>query len=235
MAIAEEQWLRWLTLPTYSFKRASHVMRVHPNTVRWWFYRQRGEARGRAQGLVPAHRKGDPLSYYELVEAAFVSAFRKAGVKPRAIRAARKYLVRHFGTNHPFSTVDLQTDGVRIFHDLEGEVPGLEGLVKVEASMQGQERVIDPISDLLYQFDYDQVLELTVRWFPRGKEVPIVVDPRIRFGDATLFGTGVSTWAIWERHQGGESVDDLADDYEISPALIERAIEFERLPAAGTA
>jgi uncharacterized protein (DUF433 family) len=39
--------------------------------------------------------------------------------------------------------------------------------------------------------------------------------------------TGISTVIIAERHRAGDSVEDLAEDYKLTPELIEDAIRFE--------
>ncbi len=55
----------------------------------------------------------------------------------------------------------------------------------------------------------------------------VILDPRIRFGRPTLVGTGLPTDIIHERHQAGDSVAELADDYGIGAELIEEAIRYE--------
>ncbi len=57
---------------------------------------------------------------------------------------------------------------------------------------------------------------------------PIVIDPRIAFGRPVVQRKGISTSAIAERIDAGESVDDIASDYELGPSEIEQAIVYER-------
>jgi uncharacterized protein (DUF433 family) len=58
----------------------------------------------------------------------------------------------------------------------------------------------------------------------------IVMDPRIRFGRPTIAGRGVPTDNLFERHQAGDSMTELADDYQIPPVEVEEAIRYEAMP-----
>jgi uncharacterized protein (DUF433 family) len=51
----------------------------------------------------------------------------------------------------------------------------------------------------------------------------IVIDPRIAFGRPVLLRKGISTSAIADRIDAGETVEDLAADYDLDASEIERA------------
>jgi uncharacterized protein (DUF433 family) len=57
---------------------------------------------------------------------------------------------------------------------------------------------------------------------------PIVINPHIAFGRPVLESKGISTSAIVERIDAGESVEDVANDYALGPTEIEQAILCER-------
>ena len=59
----------------------------------------------------------------------------------------------------------------------------------------------------------------------------IVIDPRLSAGRPVIAGTGLATQVIFERYKAGESVRELAHDYERSDAEIEEAIRCEALAA----
>jgi uncharacterized protein (DUF433 family) len=59
-------------------------------------------------------------------------------------------------------------------------------------------------------------------------ERPIAIDPRIAFGRPVVLRRGVSTSAIAERIDAGETVEALAEDYDLNPAEIEQAVIYER-------
>lgn len=74
---------------------------------------------------------------------------------------------------------------------------------------------------------------LAVRLYPFSRkpslEAPraIQINPRKRFGQPNVVGTGVTTDVLWDRFQAGDSVALLADDYEIEADLVEEAIRYE--------
>ena len=67
----------------------------------------------------------------------------------------------------------------------------------------------------------------------RAKDAPamVVIDPALSAGRPVIAGTGLATQIIAERYKSGESIGDLAYDYERPNEEIEEAIRCE-LPAA---
>ncbi len=55
----------------------------------------------------------------------------------------------------------------------------------------------------------------------------VVIDPRLSAGRPVISGTGLATQLIAERYKAGESICDLADDYERGNEEIEEAIRCE--------
>lgn len=58
----------------------------------------------------------------------------------------------------------------------------------------------------------------------------VVVDPRIAFGRLTSDGTGIATSILQERYSAGDSIDDLAIDYDCHRLSIEEVIRCELSP-----
>jgi uncharacterized protein (DUF433 family) len=61
-----------------------------------------------------------------------------------------------------------------------------------------------------------------------GESKPVVIDPQISFGRPVVNQAFVSTQAIRDRIDAGETVDEVARDYELPPKVIEEAVLFER-------
>jgi uncharacterized protein (DUF433 family) len=57
---------------------------------------------------------------------------------------------------------------------------------------------------------------------------PIVIDPCIAFGRPVMLHKGISTSAIADRIDAGESIGDVAADYELGTTEIEQAVIYER-------
>ena len=55
----------------------------------------------------------------------------------------------------------------------------------------------------------------------------MVIDPRIAFGRLTIAGTGIVTDILKERYKAGDSIEDLAFDYDCDRLSLEEAIRCE--------
>ena len=59
-------------------------------------------------------------------------------------------------------------------------------------------------------------------------EHAIAIDPNIAFGRPVVLKGGVGTETIAERIDAGESINDLAADYDLNPEEIEEAVRYQR-------
>lgn len=51
------------------------------------------------------------------------------------------------------------------------------------------------------------------------------MDPLVRFGRPNV--NGVAAERLWELHDAGETVDDIADGYDLAPEAVRAAIAYE--------
>ena len=86
------------------------------------------------------------------------------------------------------------------------------------------------ISETIEQLDYDQ--ELAASWYPIGKTIPIVVDPKLSVGLSTIDDRGVSIQAIRNSFKSGVRIDFIAKHYELNPDLTETALQYWEQVAA---
>jgi len=229
----EDKWVRRLYLPAYSVSEAAMLAQVDPRTVSRWFYGYLTSAGRRADRVLGDRKRRVPLSYLQLVEVAFVASMRQLGVALNRIRVAHEYLSTRFGVEYPFAQLRLKTDGVEVLKDLE-DVEGRWVTRLLVASRCGQVVWAEPIADRIREFDYHDALKLAIRWFPRGRGTPIMVDPRVQFGAPVLADSGVPTWVIRERRRAGESLGEIEEGFGVDLVAIRHALEFEGLRAATT-
>jgi uncharacterized protein (DUF433 family) len=82
------------------------------------------------------------------------------------------------------------------------------------------------LTSSLARIEYDD--QGRVRLFPslrRADSVTsIVIDPRLAWGRPVLVGTAVPIADVRSRFDAGDSVDELARDFDVAPALIEDAL-----------
>ena len=70
------------------------------------------------------------------------------------------------------------------------------------------------------------------RWFPLGKEKPIVIDPKISAGRPVIRGRGVPVDVVWSQKKAGVDVDFIAKDFQITPVEVEGAYDYWEAVAA---
>lgn len=171
------------------------------------------------------------LSFLNMVEAHVLSGIRyQHGIPLSDVRRAIDYIVDESGSRHPLAEEQFQTDGVNLFVERLGQL--------VNISSPGQLAMREILQALLKRVESDEH-GLAVRLFPFSRrpvtkaspiaESPklVVIDPRVGFGRPVLVGTGVTTSAIAERFDAGESIEELAVDFGRSREEIEEALRCE--------
>ena len=77
-------------------------------------------------------------------------------------------------------------------------------------------------------------MQYPIRLFPflsstaDSPERPIAIDPQIAFGRPIVVRKSITTQAIADRIDAGETVEELALDYGLEPREIEEAVLYER-------
>lgn len=216
--------------PAYSAAEAAHYLYVPVATLRSWSF-------GRTYPTASGKRFFEPvitlpdaklrlLSFTNLVEAHVLSAVRRKGVSLPNVREAIDHLQSHYGIDHPLADVRFKTDGLSLFIEILGQL--------VNVSMRGQTVIREIMEAHLERVEHDEQ-GLAARLFPftrvgsAGLSQPrtVVIDPRIAFGRPVLVGTGIPTAVLADRYKAGESMQELAEDYECGRDLIEEAIRCE--------
>ena len=220
-AIAEPEidpWRRRLYLPAYRVSDAARYAGVAVQTVSYW---QRGD--GTRRPTLSMRPRRHDLSYYQLVEVAFVATFRSLGVPLQRIRKARDYAAQVLKSEYPFADYEWQTEGRHLLLDLRQLEPDASLGNLVVADAQGQVAWEQLVSERFEQFEYEQGLALL--WHVSGRNNPVVIDPRVSFGAPTV--KGIPTWSLKGRWDAGESIADLRDDFGLSKEEIEYGLQFE--------
>ena len=182
---------------------------------------------GRFQPLIhPPRRRPPTLSFSNLIEAHVLRSLRtEHGVSVRELRRALRYAEEALGVDRLLLRRELRTKGGKLFLDRYGEL--------INLSASGQLAMRKVFEQHLERVEWEAP-QAPVRLYPflssdaSTAERPIAIDPRIAFGRPIVVRTGVSTRIIAERIDAGETVADLAEDYELAPAEIEEAVLYER-------
>lgn len=216
--------LRPEDVPAYSLGEAARLVGLPPSTLRSWihgrtFPTRSGTSRSRAIIQIPKG-PGGFLTFTNVVEAHVLAAMRrKYSLKLVVVRDAVRYLSDELDVPHPLAGVSFKTDGVNLFVERVGHL--------INVSREGQLGMRAVLGASLERVEYDRAGR-AVRLFPLFKrsDAPkhVVLDPRRAFGRPILSGTSVPVVDIHTRFEAGESVEDLAADYDVSGEMIEEAL-----------
>ena len=217
--------------PAYGLAEAARYLKVATATLRSWVvgrpYPKAGGTVGRFQPLIhPPQRKPPVLSFWNLVEAHVLRSLRaEHGVSIKAVRKALEYAEDTLHIDRLLLSKELCTDAGRVFIDRYGEL--------IELSASGQIALRRVFEDHLRRVEWGE-WQFPIRLYPFvSSDVmsggrPIAIDPTIAFGRPIVVRAGVSTSTIAERIDAGESVSDLAFDYDLTPQEVEEAVLYER-------
>lgn len=174
------------------------------------------------------------LSFLNLVELHILASIRRVhAVKMPSVRRAIQFLKKRaqcsIDLRHPLLSHDLDTDGVDLFIEEYGSL--------INISQEGQTAMREIIGAALLRIERNPE-GIPVKLYPFTRtggvtDAPamIVIDPNLSAGRPVIAGTGLAVQLIAERYKAGESINDLAQDYERGHEEIEEAIRYE-LPVA---
>ncbi len=218
-------------LPAYTITEVARYLTVPPATIRYWSVGRDDYA---PLIEVPVHTPM-LLSFLNLTELHVLSAIRRTHlVKMPSIRSAIDYLVRNAKSavdkHHPLISRDLETDGLDLFIEQYGKL--------VNISMEGQLAMREVMQAALERIKRDSNgIPIKLYPFTRshiGNAAPaiVVIDPALSAGRPVIAGTGLATEIIADRYKAGETIAELAMDYERQETEVQEAIRCELRAAA---
>ena len=215
----------------YSLPAAARLLATKPAQLRRWAFGYERHGRTYAPAINPGVRTvaGEgALAFLDLVELMFIVGLRRSGHSFPKIHEAHQVLARLMQTEHPFAIRQAFADPAGIYALLRRE--GEDELL-VELKGAAQITLRPALHQYLEQLDFG-LDEHAERWYPAGRASPVVVDPEISFGAPVVAGTRIETAALADLYQGDDSVEEIAWLFDLEPAEVNAAVEFERSLAA---
>ena len=220
-----------LTRPLYSFAEADRLAGVSPRTSSRWvkgykYLNERGERIAQPSMTTRTTSESEQgVSFLDLVSIKAIDGLRKMNFSTRAIRQVVQYCQDELEMAYPLATQQFKTDRRKIYMNA-----GDGRLLEVLGGQQGAQawdRILDPF---LKDLDYHN--EFARRWYPLGKDEPVVVDPDYGFGLPVVVGSGVRTESIAEQYYAGDKVEHIAYDFNVTREQIKSALKLESQLAA---
>ena len=215
--------------PAYPLAEAARYLKLPAATLRSWVVGRHYPKAGSVEHFHPlikaAQTKPLLLSFWNLIEAHVLLSLRTDhAIAIREVRDAIHYAERELGLERLLLRNDLCTHAGQVFLDQYGKL--------INLSASGQMAMRRMLEDHLKRVEWDRWM-FPMRLYPfvpgaSRDDRRIAIDPEIAFGRPIVLRVGVSTGAIANRIDAGESVAELAADYDLTPNEIEQAVLYER-------
>jgi uncharacterized protein (DUF433 family) len=211
--------------PRYGFPEAAHIVGKRPDTIRRWSVGHSRTYKGKLASDPPLIQcDGDdnlPLSFLNLLELRFLAGYRDRTSLP-SIRRALDFAAQSLGVERPLLELDFKQRG----RDLFLEFAETDSYF-VAANRGGQFAWPAEADDLIGSLDYDESESAAYRWWPLGKQTPVLLDTRVNAGRPSTAESGVRTIAIATRKKAGWKPADIAADVAASIDEVEAALQLE--------
>lgn len=230
--------LDFLNRPLYSLAEASKLAGLTPHrTARWlrgyrYTYKltRGGEWRTGSQGpIVKRGSRGEStyVSFLELVDLLLVKEFLARRVSLQRLRKALAEAAEWIGEPH-FGHEKFFAIGKDIY--LQAGL--FEGRI-MRLLSHGQWAIPAIIEELGDRIEFDRSTGFARRWFPLGKQGPVVVDPAVLFGRPSIVSSRVGTANVYDLYLGeNKNLAAVSKWMRIDRAQAKAAVAFERQLAA---
>ena len=207
----------------YSLSEAARYAKMHPQTLRNWFFESKGRNVLRHTQIECKEFKA--ITFLDFVEAIAIRSLRIDYRLPfLKIREAVKNAKNH-GIDHPFARKDHRT--VLIGSDLHihlAEDP--VNPVQITGRNVGQKSMRPCLERYMKDLDFDaQGLASLYRAYT-FKDQAIVLDPKVHFGDPIVQENGYSANTLYRAAIAEGSIERAAELYEVSVDAVDAAYRY---------
>lgn len=225
MRIVSTSSVSILERPVYGVAEAAGLLGLRSDRARAWLdgYAREGV---RYPPVIRTEHTGDEIvTWGEFVELGYLREYRRKGVPLQRLRPVIEELRREFGTPYPLATAKPYVYDKELVLRLQEKADLPPAIAIVIRS--GQEIFMTPETQRFFnKVDFESGTGgAALRLRPAGKASPVVIDPLIRFGRPAV--RGVATERLWELHDAGEPLQEIAEGYDLDLEAVRAAVSYE--------
>jgi uncharacterized protein (DUF433 family) len=209
----------------YSISDAAKYLRIPVGTIRSWTVPIPNGSNFSKPLILTQDIKPKLLSFTNLVEIHVLRAIRKHHQMQRdKVRMALDYIEEKFQVLHPLASEKFSINGVDLFIERYASFLNVSEDWRIDLKSS--------FNTHFQRIEFDKN-GFAMKLFPftgsQEEKNPriVVIDPRIAFGRLVIAETGIPTIVLAQRLKAGESIQDLAYDYNCDSLKIEEAIRCE--------
>lgn len=214
-----------LERPVYGTAEAATLLGLRIDRARAWLdgYERQGVWYDPVIRVEPT--SDDIVTWGEFVELGYLREYRRKGVPLQRLRPVIDELRREFKTPYPLATAQPYIYGKDLVLEVQQQ-NNLPAAIAIVIATGQTVALADEASRFLKKVEFDPPERGdVVRLRPAGKASPVVIDPLVRFGRPNV--EGVATERLWELHDAGESVSEIAKGYDLAEEFVRAGIAYE--------
>lgn len=169
---------------------------------------------------------GADVTWGEMVEADYLRAYRARGVSLQALRPFIEHCREEFGLRYPLAHLRPFTDGRKLLLELQRAAQLTDQLRVVYQLHDGQLELDHRADSWLQRVERGSDHDAVLRIHPDGADSPVVHDPDISSGAATV--NGIRTQIIREQYEVGEDTREIAQTFGLPVGDVLAALNHEK-------
>jgi uncharacterized protein (DUF433 family) len=214
--------------PVYGLAQVDRVLGLPGGTARRWIegYKRGGK---RYPPVVRVEPTGSELvTWGEFVETRLLMEYRDAGVPIVNMRPAVERLREEFHWKYPLAHARpyVAAEGRELVREVQDEV-GLERQLRIVVVRNNQLVLADPAERFTRSAEFRRRDGIVTMLLPHYEITEVVLDPLRQSGEPVIRGRRVPTEIISEQVRAGESLDSIAELYELPRHHVEQALRYE--------
>jgi uncharacterized protein (DUF433 family) len=147
------------------------------------------------------------------------------------IRPVVEVLFREIGIEHALASRHLYTDGAEVLFDY-AQARSDEDLLELVVVRTGQKQFSELVRDHLRRITYGEDGWAAQVQLPIYGRAGVVVDPYVAFGLPVVKQGGARVEDLVDRFLAGDTIGDIADDFEVPQDQVEDIIRVATRTAA---
>ena len=213
----------------FTLRETAAYLDVPKSTVHWWA----AQPQGKTPLITRFPREGRQATvpFIGFAEAYVLASFRKAGVPLQRIRPAVEVLSKEIGIEHALASDRLYTDGAEVLYDYATK-RGEDDLLDLVVLRTKQHQFSDLVKGYLKRIRYAGDGWASSVRLPTYRQAEVVVNPKIAFGLPLVVHGGARVEDLVDRFQAGDSVAEIAKDFDVPAGEVEDVIRVATKAAA---
>jgi uncharacterized protein (DUF433 family) len=215
--------------PIFTLRETAGYLGVPKSTIHEWG--RPPSDRTRLITVFPRHGRDATVPFIGFAEAYVLATFRRSGVPLQRIRPVVEVLFREIGIEHALASRHLYTDGAEVLFDYAQERSD-QDLLELVVVRTGQKQFSELVRDHLRRITYGEDGWAAQVQLPIYGRAVVVVDPYVAFGLPVVKQGGARVEDLVDRFLAGDTIGDIADDFEVPQDQVEDIIRVATRTAA---